>query len=65
MRRSLLMVGALDAWASPGAVERIVERFGEIGMGEFVLFWPPEERHELFEQVATEVISAPRMGLSP
>jgi alkanesulfonate monooxygenase SsuD/methylene tetrahydromethanopterin reductase-like flavin-dependent oxidoreductase (luciferase family) len=65
LRRSLFMVGALNAWASPGAVERIVERFGEIGIGEFVLFWPPEERHELFEHVATEVIPALRMGLSP
>ena len=65
LRRSLFMVGALDAWASADAVEQIVKRFGEIGMGEFVLFWPPDERLDLFEHVATEVIPALRMGLSP
>jgi len=65
LRRSLFMVGALDAWASPDAVEQIVNRFGEIGIGEFVLFWPPDERLDLFEHVATEVIPALRMGLSP
>ena len=64
LRRSLFMVGALDAWASPDAVERIVNRFGEIGIGEFVLFWPPDERLDLFERVAAEVIPALRTGLS-
>jgi alkanesulfonate monooxygenase SsuD/methylene tetrahydromethanopterin reductase-like flavin-dependent oxidoreductase (luciferase family) len=63
VRRSLFMVGALDAWASPDAVEQIVKRFGEIGIGEFVLFWPPDERLDLFEHVATEVIPALRTGL--
>ena len=65
LRRSLFLVGALDAWASPDAVEQIVKRFGEIGIGEFVLFWPPDERLDLFEHVATEVIPALRTGLSP
>jgi alkanesulfonate monooxygenase SsuD/methylene tetrahydromethanopterin reductase-like flavin-dependent oxidoreductase (luciferase family) len=65
LRRSLFLVGALDAWASPEAVEQIVKRFGEIGIGEFVLFWPPDERLDLFEHVATEVIPALRTGLSP
>jgi hypothetical protein len=46
-------------------VEQIVKRFGEIGIGEFVLFWPPDERLDLFEHVATEVIPALRTGLSP
>jgi alkanesulfonate monooxygenase SsuD/methylene tetrahydromethanopterin reductase-like flavin-dependent oxidoreductase (luciferase family) len=64
LRRSLFMVGALDAWASPDAVEQIVKRFGgEIGIGEFVLFWPPDERLDLFEHAATEVIPALRTGL--
>ena len=36
-----------------------------IRIGEFVLFWPPDERLDLFEHVATEVILALRMGLSP
>ena len=63
MRRSLFLVGALDAWTSPEAVEQIVKRFGEIGIGEFVLFWPPDERLDLFEHVSTEVIPALRTGL--
>jgi len=65
LRRSLFLVGALDAWASPDAVEQIAKRFGEIGIGEFVLFWPPDERLDLFEHVTTEVIPALRSGLSP
>ncbi len=65
VRRSLFLVGALDAWASPDAVEKMVRRFGEIGIGEFVLFWPPDERLELFEHVAREVIPSLRTGLSP
>ena len=63
LRRSLFMVGVLDAWASPDAVEQIVKRFGEIGIGEFVLFWPPDERLDLFEHDATEVIPALRTEL--
>ena len=63
LRRSLFMVGALDAWASAEAVDQIVKRFGEIGMNEFVLFWPPDERLDLFEHVATEVIPSLRTGL--
>lgn len=66
LRRSLFLVGALlDAWASPDAVERIVGRFGEIGIGEFVLFWPPDERLNLLEQIASEVIPVLRTGLLP
>ena len=63
LRRSLFMVGALDAWTSPEAVEWIVKRFGEIGIGEFVLFWPPDERLDLFEHVATEVIPSLKTGV--
>jgi hypothetical protein len=63
LRRSLFMVGALDAWASPEAVEWIVKRFDEIGIGEFVLFWPPDERLDLFEHVATEVIPSLKAGV--
>jgi hypothetical protein len=65
LRRSLFLVGALDAWASPDAVEKIVRRFGEIGISEFVLFWPPGERLDLFEHVTTEVIPALRTGMLP
>jgi hypothetical protein len=42
-----------------------VKRFGEIGIGEFALFWPPDERLDLLEHVATEVIPALRTALSP
>ena len=65
LRRSLFLVGALDAWASPDALEKIVQRFDEFGISEFVLFWPPDERLNLFEQVATEVIPALRTGMLP
>ena len=65
LRRSLFLVGALDAWASHDALEKIVRRFGEIGISEFVLFWPPDERLNLFEQAATEVIPALRTGTLP
>jgi hypothetical protein len=43
--------------------QKIVRRFGEIGIGEFVLFWPPDEHLDLFEHVATEVIPALRTGM--
>jgi hypothetical protein len=60
LRRSLLLHAALDAWASPGAVEDIVPRFRDAGMHEFVLYWPPDDRLEHLERVATEVIPALR-----
>ncbi len=65
LRRSLFLVGALDAWATRDAVEKIARRFSEIGIGEFVLFWPPDEHLDLFEHVATEVMPALRRALSP
>jgi alkanesulfonate monooxygenase SsuD/methylene tetrahydromethanopterin reductase-like flavin-dependent oxidoreductase (luciferase family) len=64
LRRSLFLVGALDAWVTPDAVEKIARHFGEIGIGEFVLFWPPDERLDLFEHVASEVMPALRRDLS-
>jgi alkanesulfonate monooxygenase SsuD/methylene tetrahydromethanopterin reductase-like flavin-dependent oxidoreductase (luciferase family) len=56
LRRSLLLFGALDAWASPEALEKTVTRFREVGIDEFIVIWPPDERLSLFEQVACEVI---------
>ncbi len=56
LRRSLLLFGALDAWASTDALERVVRRFREVGIGEFVVFWPASEQLELFERVVAEVI---------
>lgn len=56
LRRSLLLFGALDAWASSDALERVVRRFREVGIGEFVVFWPASEQLALFERVAAEVM---------
>lgn len=56
LRRSLLLFGVLDAWASPGALETVVVRFREVGIGEFVIFWPASQQLKLFEHVVTEVI---------
>jgi len=44
VRRSLLLLGDLDAWTSPTSFERIVDRFTAIGIQEFVVFWPDDER---------------------
>jgi hypothetical protein len=46
-------------------VEKIVRRFGAIGIDEFILFWPPDERLDLFEHVAREVIPGLKTGLLP
>jgi alkanesulfonate monooxygenase SsuD/methylene tetrahydromethanopterin reductase-like flavin-dependent oxidoreductase (luciferase family) len=56
VRRSLLLVDALDAWASPDALEGIVTRFTEAGVREFVVFWPPEDRVGLLERAGAEVL---------
>jgi len=58
LRRSLLLFGALDAWASPDALETVVARFREVGIGEFVVLWPASEQLETFEHVTTKVIPA-------
>lgn len=67
LRRSLLLLKTgslpepgLDAWASRDAFERIVSRFVEVGMREFVVFWPRQERLDVFEHVATQVLPALR-----
>jgi alkanesulfonate monooxygenase SsuD/methylene tetrahydromethanopterin reductase-like flavin-dependent oxidoreductase (luciferase family) len=62
VRRSLLLFEALDAWASPDALERIVARFREVGVGEFVVFWPEPQQMASFERATTEVIPALRRG---
>ncbi len=35
-----------------------IEFFGEVGIGEFVVFWPASEQLEIFEHVTTKVIPA-------
>lgn len=58
LRRSLLLIGPTDAWASPDALERVVERFEPAGINEFVVMWPPDERRHLLERAAAELIPA-------
>ena len=60
LRRSLLLYGALDAWATPDAFDKIVSAFGDIGVTEFVVFWPLDSQHALFERAALESIPALR-----
>jgi alkanesulfonate monooxygenase SsuD/methylene tetrahydromethanopterin reductase-like flavin-dependent oxidoreductase (luciferase family) len=60
VRRSLLMLDPLDAWSAADAFERIVSQFAEAGIREFVAFWPPEDRMDLLERVAGQVIPALR-----
>jgi alkanesulfonate monooxygenase SsuD/methylene tetrahydromethanopterin reductase-like flavin-dependent oxidoreductase (luciferase family) len=56
LRRSLLLVDALDAWSSPGALERVVEQFCAIGIREYTAFWPGDNRRGEIERAASEVI---------
>ena len=58
LRRSLLLFGALDAWVRPDVLETVVVQFRDVGIGEFVVFWPVAEQLELFERVVAEVIPA-------
>jgi alkanesulfonate monooxygenase SsuD/methylene tetrahydromethanopterin reductase-like flavin-dependent oxidoreductase (luciferase family) len=63
VRRSLLCFWALDAWQSPGTLADIVTRFSAIGVTEFVVTWPEDERERaLFEEAVTEVIPGLRQG---
>jgi hypothetical protein len=53
LRRSLLCFGSLDPWSSELEVADLVARFREIGITEFVFFWPPEGRmDELLDVLA-------------
>ena len=56
VKRSLLLFDALDPWGAPDAFERLVEMFEAVGVEEFVLFWPPDDRMEMLQRVATNVI---------
>jgi alkanesulfonate monooxygenase SsuD/methylene tetrahydromethanopterin reductase-like flavin-dependent oxidoreductase (luciferase family) len=63
VRRSLLCFWVLDAWESPGTLADIVSRFSAIGLTEFVVTWPEDDRQRtLFEDAVTEVIPALRRG---
>ena len=62
LRRSLLLIGPTDAWASPGALERVVDRFTPAGITEFVVFWPPDDRRDLLERAAATYLGPRRPG---
>jgi alkanesulfonate monooxygenase SsuD/methylene tetrahydromethanopterin reductase-like flavin-dependent oxidoreductase (luciferase family) len=55
--RSLLVFPPLDPWSSVEAFREIVDRYQEIGITEFILYWPIGEQQLLiFEQVARTII---------
>lgn len=58
VRRALLLYDALDAWANPDAFDKIVSAFRDIGVTEFVVFWPLDSQRALFERAALESIPA-------
>jgi alkanesulfonate monooxygenase SsuD/methylene tetrahydromethanopterin reductase-like flavin-dependent oxidoreductase (luciferase family) len=57
LRRSLVMWAPLDPWAAPDAFEKIVTRFREAGVTEFIVMWPPEDRLPLLERAASTIAS--------
>ena len=57
----------LTPWESVGYFRDMVGRYGEIGIDEFVLYWPGKWRDapqedSVFEEVARVVIPALRTG---
>jgi alkanesulfonate monooxygenase SsuD/methylene tetrahydromethanopterin reductase-like flavin-dependent oxidoreductase (luciferase family) len=62
LRHSLVCFPPLTPWASTTAFREMVERYGSIGIDEFVLYWPrnwdPDATHEdaVFEDVMTSVV---------
>ena len=60
LRRSYAVFGPFDIWERNITLQEVVERFGEIGMTEFVLGLPPADRMDEFEQLARETIPALR-----
>jgi alkanesulfonate monooxygenase SsuD/methylene tetrahydromethanopterin reductase-like flavin-dependent oxidoreductase (luciferase family) len=60
LRRSLALYAATDPWESPVTLEELVERFTVIGIHEFTIGWPPEDRLDDFRRLTDEVIPALR-----
>jgi alkanesulfonate monooxygenase SsuD/methylene tetrahydromethanopterin reductase-like flavin-dependent oxidoreductase (luciferase family) len=60
IRRSFALYGPWDPWESPVTLEEVVERFGEIGMTDFVTNIPGGDRLDAFERMAREAIPALR-----
>jgi hypothetical protein len=61
IRHSLVCYPPLKPWASAESFADMIGRFREMGIDEFVLYWPgswrddPQE-HATFEQIAVDVI---------
>ena len=64
LRRSVLLIHACDAWGSGDALRRNAERFFEIGMRDFIVFWPGDDRRADIERAANDVIPRLRNDLS-
>ncbi len=60
LRRSYAVFGPFDIWDHDITLAEVVERFGDIGMTEFVLGLPPAGRMDEFERLARETIPALR-----
>ncbi len=63
LKRALLMFEALDPWPSPGSFERIVNSFVAVGMQEFIVFWPGDDRRADLERLAGKEIPRLRGAL--
>jgi alkanesulfonate monooxygenase SsuD/methylene tetrahydromethanopterin reductase-like flavin-dependent oxidoreductase (luciferase family) len=55
--RSVVFWSPLDPWATPDAFERLVHSFQEVGITEFVVMWPDEDRLPLLERAAATIAS--------
>jgi alkanesulfonate monooxygenase SsuD/methylene tetrahydromethanopterin reductase-like flavin-dependent oxidoreductase (luciferase family) len=60
IRRAFTIFGSWDPRRSAHTYEEIFDRFGTVGIGEFVLDWPGEAHRDEFERVARAVIPAVR-----
>lgn len=65
IRRSMLVYRPLDPWASVDAFHDLVGRYREIGISEFILYWPREgESMGQFEHIASEIMPLVRASAS-
>jgi alkanesulfonate monooxygenase SsuD/methylene tetrahydromethanopterin reductase-like flavin-dependent oxidoreductase (luciferase family) len=63
LRRSLLLIHQLDAWANSNSLERMVKMFWELGVQEYSMFWPGDDRLDDVRRAALEVIPRLRREL--
>jgi alkanesulfonate monooxygenase SsuD/methylene tetrahydromethanopterin reductase-like flavin-dependent oxidoreductase (luciferase family) len=64
LERSVLVHhSAFDPWHSTDAFRTIVDRFGELGFGECIMYWPRPEERDTFDRVATDVL--PQLSRTP